>query len=109
MGVYELLMMSIENKDAGHYIGALHEEYEFVRHQSGTTMNKKQFSEMLRTMMASTDVVIKDPRCIYENDQILVEHSIMGFPDGSTEAVMGVHTKKDGQIIRTETGATLLS
>ena len=109
MGVYELLVMSMENRDAEHYIGALHEDYEFVRHQSGTTMNKKQVSEMLTRMMSSTDVVIKDPRCIYENDEILVEHSVMGFPDGSKEAVMAVHTKKDGMIIRTETGATLLS
>jgi len=33
----------------------------------------------------------------------------MDFPDGTTEAVMSVHTLKDGSIIRTETGATLIS
>jgi len=53
-------------------------------------------------------VVIREPRCIYENDELLVEHSVMDFPDGTTEAVMAVHTKKDGKIIRTETGATLI-
>ena len=109
MGVYELLMMSMEKRDAKHYIGALHEDYEFVRHQSGTTMDKEQVSEMLTMMMSNTDVVINDPRCIYENDDILVEHSVMGFPDGSKEAVMAVHSKRDGKIIRTETGATLLT
>jgi len=109
MGVYELLMMSIEERDAKHYIGALHEDYEFVRHQSGTTMDKGQVSEMLTMMMSNTDVVINNPRCIYENDEILVEHSVMDFPDGTTEAVMAVHTKKDGKIIRTETGATLIN
>jgi hypothetical protein len=30
----------------------------------------------------------------------------MGFPDGSKEAVMVVHTLKDGKILKTETGAT---
>ena len=47
-------------------------------------------------------------RCIYENDDVLVEHSLMDFPDGSREAVMGVHVKKDGLIFKTETGATLI-
>jgi len=109
MGVYELLMKSMEERDARHYIGALHDDYEFVRHQTGTTMGKSVTSDMLSSMMANENVVIKEPRCIYENDDILVEHSVMDFPDGTTEAVMAVHTKKDGKIIRTETGATLIN
>ncbi|MFL2951960.1 MAG: nuclear transport factor 2 family protein [Candidatus Thalassarchaeaceae archaeon] len=108
MGVYELLMKSIEERDAQHYIGALHDDYEFVRHQTGMTMGKSKMSEMMTSMMANGDVVIREPRCIYENDELLVEHSVMDFPDGTTEAVMAVHTKKDGKIIRTETGATLI-
>ena len=109
MRVYELLMKAIEERDATHYTEILHDDYESVRHQTGTTMNKTQMSEMMISMMANSEVVINELRCIYENDEILVEHSLMGFPDGSKEAVMGVHTKKDGRLIRTETGATLLS
>jgi len=109
MGVYELLMKAIEERDATHYTEVLHDDYEFVRHQTGTSMNKTQMSEMMANMMANDDVVVNDYRCIYENDEILVEHSVMDFPDGSREAVMSVHTKMDGRIIRTETGATLLS
>ena len=108
MGVYELLMKAMEERDATHYTEALHEDYEFVRHQTGTTIGKSQMSEMMVSMMANEDVVINEPRCIYENDDILVEHSVMDFPDGTTEAVMAVHTKKDGKIFRTETGATLI-
>ena len=108
MGVYELLMKAMEERDATHYTEALHEDYEFVRHQTGTTIGKSQMCEMMVSMMANEDVVINEPRCIYENDEILVEHSVMDFPDGTTEAVMAVHTKKDGKIIRTETGATLI-
>jgi hypothetical protein len=33
---------------------------------------------------------------------------MMDFPDGTREAVMAVHTKKDGKLIRTETGASLI-
>ena len=40
MAVYELLMRSMEERNAEHYIEALHDDYEFVRHQSGTTMDK---------------------------------------------------------------------
>ena len=108
MGVYELLMKAMEERDATHYTEALHEDYEFVRHQTGTTIGKSQMSDMMASMMANEDVVISEPRCIYENDDILVEHSVMDFPDGTTEAVMAVHTKKDGKIFRTETGATLI-
>ena len=109
MGVYELLMKAMEERDERHYIEALHDDFEFVRHQTGTTMSKSKMSEMMASMMANKDVIINNPRCIYENEDILVEHSVMDFPDGTTEAVMAVHTKKDGKIIRTETGATLIN
>ena len=109
MGVYKLLIKAIEERNERHYIDALHDDFEFIRHQNGTTMSKSMMSEMMARMMANKDVVIKNPRCIYENDDILVEHSVMDFPDGTTEAVMAVHTKKDGKIIRTETGATLIN
>jgi hypothetical protein len=45
-------------------------------------------------------------RCIYENDDILVEHAFSEFPSGDKEAVMMVSLKKNGLIWRTETGAT---
>ena len=47
-------------------------------------------------------------KCCYENDEVLVVHNIISFPDGSKEAALACHTKKDGKIISTETGATPL-
>ena len=47
-------------------------------------------------------------RCLYENDEILVSHDFMSYPDGTREADMGVAKFKDSMIIRFETGATLL-
>ena len=47
-------------------------------------------------------------KCIYENDEILVEHNLMDFADGSRESIIAVHELKDGKIIKTETGATLV-
>jgi len=47
-------------------------------------------------------------RCVYENDEILVAHNFMSYPDDTKEAVMLVCMLKDGLIIRMETGATPL-
>ncbi|EET47017.1 hypothetical protein TR2A62_0883 [Thalassobium sp. R2A62] len=59
-------------------------------------------------MMQSDALQFHDQRCLYENDEIMVEHSVMKFPDGTSEAVMVVNHIKDGKIIRVETGATPL-
>ena len=47
-------------------------------------------------------------RCIYENDDIMVEHSVMRFQDGARESVIKVKMQEDGQMIRSETGASLM-
>ena len=47
-------------------------------------------------------------RCIYENEDVLVEHRVAKFSSGDREAVLLVHLKKDGLLFRTETGATPL-
>ena len=108
MSVYEKWSTAIENRDANALIACLHEDYAFVRHQSGTTMNKTQMSEMLRGFMASDSVVVKSQRCLYENAEVLVEHSVMDFADGTSESIVGFNRLKDGLIVHTETGATMI-
>ena len=49
---------------------------------------------------------MKNPRIIYENDDILVTHRFINFPSGDKEAVMGVMLLKNGKGARMETGAT---
>ena len=109
MTLYNELELSRVKKDAEQYLDLLHEDYEFIRHQSGTSVNKEEIGDLVRFMMSSEDLEVRSPRCIYENEDIIVEHSVMDFPDGTTEAVMTVHMIKDGKIIRTETGATLIT
>ena len=106
MSLYETWAAAIEKKDADTLIDCLHDDYSFVRHQSNTTMNKAQASEMLRGFMSSESVVVNSQRCLYENDEIFVEHPVMDFADGTREAVIGFNRLKDGKIIYTETGAT---
>ena len=108
MSVYEKWSKAAENRDAAGMIACLHDDYTFVRHQSGSTMNKTEMSAMLTGFMASADVVIQSQRCLYENDQVMVEQSVMDFSDGTREAVLSCNTLKDGLLFKTETGATKL-
>lgn len=80
-----------------------------VSHQLGIERDKAAFSEMAAQMMASTALSFDRQRCLYENDDILVEHSFMTLPDGSREAVMAVWTKLEGKLLQVETGATPIS
>ena len=72
--------------------------YEFVR---VVTLDEKYAREQQVEMISS--------KCCYENDDIIVVHNVISFPDGSKEAVLACHMKKDGKIISSEAGATPLS
>ena len=61
---------------------------------------------MVATMMASDQLEIQNQRLVYENNDILVEHSFMAFADGSKEAILAVWHKRNDQLARVETGAT---
>jgi hypothetical protein len=47
-------------------------------------------------------------RCIYENDEIIVEHSVIRYQDESRESLISVKMLKNGQVLRQETGASLM-
>lgn len=109
MSVFEKMQSAIENRDAQIFSDLLDDDFEFIRHQSGTSMSKSEMSEMIPEMM-NNDVFKSDShRLIYENDDIMVEHYVMDFPDGTSEAIIGVNTLRNGKIIRLETGATPLT
>jgi len=70
-------------------------------------MTRNNMSDAMMLGMMKT-MKFEKQRCIYEDENVLVEHSLATFGSGTKEAVMAVHMKKDGLIIRTETGATSL-
>ena len=80
----------------------------FVRHQNNTELSKEDWTPIVTAMFESTALEVLQSRCIYENEEILVMHQVLRLPDESKEAVMIVHNLKEGKIIRSETGATLL-
>ena len=106
--LYETLDAAFKARDIDAILAAYHPDYTFVRHQSDLVLSLADWTPMMEKMVADENWVIHENRCLYENDDILVLHSMMSFPDGSREAVMAVHTKKDGKLFRTETGATPL-
>ena len=109
MSVYEQWSASTRNRDAEGMIACLHDDYTFVRHQTGTTMNKAEMAEMLRAFMGNDGITVHSQRCLYENEDVMVEHSVIDFPDGSREAIISFHRLKNGRVIHVETGATLVT
>ena len=109
MSVFQKWSSALADRNAEGLIDCLHQDYTFVRHQSGSTMNKADMSNMLRGFMSSDSVVVQKQVCLYENDSVMVEHSVMDFPDGSRESIISFNRLKDGLIVHTETGATPVS
>jgi len=109
MSLYDKMMAAFDSRDAAAMLDCYHADYEFVRHQTNTTLSLTEWQPMMEGMMQSDQWKMLSSNCLYENDDILVVHSVMSFPDGSKESVMAVHIKKDGKAVRTETGATPIS
>ena len=108
MSIYKSQEAARENNDMEAYAATLHDDYEFIMHLDNSKMNKEKAMEMFSFMMNSPDFEIHESRCLYESDEAMVTHSVMSFPDETREAVLTFHQKKDGKVIRMETGATLL-
>ena len=109
MSMFKKWSDAFETKNLEQITECLHADYKFVRHQSGTELNKEQMTAMFQGFIASDNVNVVEKRCLYENDSVMVEHTVMDFADGTREAVMGFSRLKDGQIIYSETGATLIN
>ena len=109
MPLYETRLNAFNNNDIDTYLNTLHDDFVFVSHQDGTTMNRSDATEFYSMAMTKDAFAMHDSRCLYENDDVMIEHLIMSYPDNTREAVLVFNELKDGKVIRTETGATLLS
>lgn len=107
--MYEKLSEATDNEDAQAYAAMMADDFVFVRHQTGTEMNKAEAVAMLEKMFSAGGAKMGHRRLVYENDDILVVHSINDFGDGTREAVLAAYILKDGKVTRLETGATPLA
>jgi len=109
MSMYDKMVQSMADNNVAAYMDLLHEDFVFIFHKSGNSFSKSQWGEMVTAMFANDKFIQDSTRCIYENDDIMVQHVLMSYPDDTKEAVMGVAMLKGGKIVRMETGATLLN
>ena len=106
MSLYAKIKATQDAKDVEGYLACLHDDFVFVRHQSGTEVTKAEWVPIVTAMMESSSLEFSKQRCLYENSEIRVEHSFLKYPDGTADAVLVVNHIKDGKIVRVETGAT---
>ena len=95
--------------DVDRYIALMDEEFEYVRHKSRDTLGRDQMADLLRKVWGNGNRTIEELRCLYENDDILVVHTRLAFASGSREGAMIVNLKKDGKIVRIESGVSDLT
>ena len=106
--IFDKFVNAWDRKDAEAELALFHDDWEFKFHSSGKVMKKGDLSIEDRQKMMK-NIRQTERRCLYENDDILVMHSISQFPNDTSDAVMMVHMKKDGLLWRTETGSTPLN
>ena len=96
-----------KEKDITAFVECHNEDYELVTHSTREVkkMEDIDWNKMMEWMVAAN---VEKHRCIYENDDIIVEHQIISYGSGDREALMLVHQLKDGLMWRTESGATPL-
>jgi hypothetical protein len=109
MDIYPEMEAAMRADDVGRYVALLHEDFEYVRHKSNDTLNRDQMAELLGKVWAGGNRTIEDMRCIYENGDILVVHTTLSFRSGSREGAMIVHMKREGKVVRVESGVSDLT
>ena len=109
MTIYNKLTQTMADRNIPAYLELLHQDFVAVFHKTGSRFSKNEWAEMVTGMFANNKFIQDSTRCVYENDEILVQHNFMSYPDGTKEAVMGVLMLKGGKVIRMETGATSLN
>jgi len=99
----------LDDRNVEGYLGLIHDDAQIIFHKPGDRFNKSEWVSVVGGMMGNPKFVNDASRCIYENEDILVLHNFMSYPDDTKEAVMLVCMLQDGQIVRMETGATPLN
>lgn len=109
MLIYTEMEAAMRADDADRYAALLAEDFEYVRHKSQDTIGREAMRDLLKKVWHPGNRTIENMRCLYENDDILVVHMTLSFASGSREGAMIVHEKRDGRIVRIESGVSELS
>ena len=106
MSLFDKWWDAANSNDRAQMAELLHNDFIFVRHNTGEKLSKDEFLDYMLTGIRDKTTA-ENRRLIYENDEVIVSHSILDGPMGRN-AVMLVRLVKDGKVIRAETGSTPL-
>ena len=95
-----------DNADIETMRSLMHDDAEMLMHSSNSKISADEWHDRIEPMIINLKQ--ENLRCVYENQDILVMHFIMTFPNETRDAVMFVAMKEDGKIKRIETGSTPL-
>ena len=107
MSLFEKWWDAANSNDRAQMAELLDDDFIFARHNTGEEWSKDEFLDYMLTGIRDK-TSCENRRLIYENDEIIVSHSILDGPAGRN-AVMLVRLVNDGKLIRAETGSTPLS
>ena len=107
MSLFEKYTKAWKESDISALLECHHDDCALVSHSTGEVkkMDDIDWDQMINWMDAAN---VEKHRCIYENNDIIVEHQIISYESGDREALMLLHQLKDGLMWRTESGATPL-
>ena len=88
MAQRDKLVQTIADRDVDTYLEFLHENFRVIFHKSGDSFSKEEWASMVAEMLANEKFIHESSRCIYENDNILVQHNFMSYPDNTRKAVI---------------------
>ena len=92
MPLYEKMVESWNNCGVDVYWACLHYDWELTWHYTCKVTNKISMNEkQMKIIMESAD--IENWRCIYENDDILVQHVRADYLNGTQNATIHVSLK----------------
>ncbi len=107
MGLFDKWWDAANSNDRAQMAALLDDDFIFIRHNTGEEWGKDEFLDYMLTGLRDK-TACENRRLIYENNEIIVSHSILDGPMGRN-AVMLVRLVKDGKISRAETGSTPLT
>ena len=92
--LFEIIRDSEESRDAGKYLDILHDDFVSISHASGTQMNKAEIKPFIKRIFDQKELSFTNPRCLYENEDILVRHQIMTLQTGEKKPSWWFNSKK---------------
>ena len=104
MSFYERYQKAWDGQDVSAMLDLYHHDFVYVFHAKGIEQGLDELEPIMSRWLTGTKR--NKRRCLYENEDVVVEHFVADFQDGTREAVLTVHLLKDGLLWRTETGST---